>query len=105
MFLAMFGGSFFGILPPADLYGPDHRCHVMRALAFAPGAAANQAFVNLNRMLAPDAVPLWPDHAGTELVQDLEGGFITRKPELALELERGLAGRLGCHQITGPKPD
>jgi len=44
-----------------------------------------------------DLIPLWPDHTSPELVEDLESGFIARKPKLALELKRRLAGRLGCH--------
>jgi hypothetical protein len=103
--LAVFRGSFLSIFAAADLYRPDYRCHVVCPFALTPGATANQAFINLNRMLASNTVTLGPNHAGTELVKDLEGSFITRKPELALELKRGLAGCLGRHQITSPKPD
>ena len=63
MFLAMFCGPIFGVFAAADLYGPNDRCHVMRAFALASRATANQAFVNFDRMLASNTVPLWPDHA------------------------------------------
>jgi hypothetical protein len=95
--LAVLCSAIFRIFAQADLYSPNDRCHVVLPLALASRAPANQALVNLNRMLAPNAVALWPDHASPEFVENLEGGFITRKPELALELERGLAWGLGCH--------
>jgi hypothetical protein len=77
----------------------------MHPAALAPSAASDEAFVNFDWMLAPNAVPLWPDHAGPELMQDLKGGFIAGEAQLALELKGRLARRLGCHQITSPKPD
>src|ERR1035441_10912749 len=77
----------------------------LESAAHAPHMAPDQALVNLNRMLATDTVTLWPDHAGTELMEDLEGCFVARKPELALKLKGRLPRRLGCHEITRPKPD
>ena len=55
-------------------------------------------------MFAANAVTLWPDHTRAELVKDLKGGFIAGKAQLPLKLERGLAGRLRCHQVSAPKP-
>jgi hypothetical protein len=95
--LAVFCCPFLSVLAKADLYGPDDRRHVVHPLALAPRAATDQALVNFNWMLATNAVAFWPDHPGPELVENLEGGFIAREPELALELKRGLAGRLGGH--------
>jgi hypothetical protein len=44
------------------------------------------------------------NHAGAELVEDLKGGFVTGKPDLALELCGGHARGLAGHQIGRPEP-
>jgi hypothetical protein len=78
---------------------------MMRSVALAPSAAPNQAFIYLNRIFASYAVPVWPDHSGPKLVEDLEGGFIAGETQLPLKLKSGLARRLGCDQISTPEPD
>jgi hypothetical protein len=105
MFLMVLGDPIFSILAPTHLDRSDYNRHMMNAATFAAGAASDEAFVNFDWMLAPNAIPLWPDHAGPELMQNLESGFIASKTELALKLKRGLARGLGCHEITSPKPD
>jgi hypothetical protein len=69
----------------------------MLSPALASVAATDQAFVNLDLMDSANAVALRADHSGPQLVKDLKGGFIATQAKLALELKRGLAGRLGCY--------
>jgi hypothetical protein len=97
MFLPMLSGPIFGIFAASHLDRAGHNRHVMHTAALAPSAASDEAFVNFDWMLAPNALPLWPDHAGPELMQNLKSGFIASKAELALKLKRRLARRLGCH--------
>ena len=97
MFLPMLSGPIFGIFAAPHLDRAGHNRYVMHTAALAPSAASDEAFVNFDWMLAPNAVPLWPDHAGSEFMQNLESGFIASKAELALKLKRGLARRLRCH--------
>ena len=54
--------------------------------------------------LAADAVLIRPNHTSAELVEDLKGGFVTGKPDLALELCGRHAGRLAGNQIGRPEP-
>ena len=104
MVLAILRRTVFGILATADLYSPDYYCHIVLPLASASVATADQTFVNLDWVLAADAIPFRADHTGPKFMKDLERGFVAREPELALELKRGLAGRLGCNQISAPEP-
>jgi hypothetical protein len=99
------GDPIFGILSAAHFNCSGYKCHVMDAATFAAGSAPDQALINFNHMLAADAISLWTDHTGPQLMEYLEGGFIAGKSELALKLERGLAWRLSCDQITSPEPD
>jgi len=55
-------------------------------------------------MFAADAIPLWPNHSGPQLMKDLKGGFVSRQAKLPLKLESGLPWCLGRHQIRRPKP-
>ena len=61
---------------------------VVNALALAARAAADPGFVDFDMVagLAADAVLIRPNHTSAELVEDLKGGFVTGKPDLALEL-------------------
>ena len=54
---------------------------------------------------AADAVLIVAHHARAQLMEDAEGGFVSRQPELPLELHRRHAGRLAGDQIGGPEPD
>jgi hypothetical protein len=103
--LAVLGDPIFGILSAAHFNCSSYERHVMDTTTFAAGSAPDQALINFNHMLASDAISLWTDHTGPQLMEYLEGGFIAGKPELALKLERGLAWRLSGDQITSPEPD
>src|SRR5208337_2262111 len=76
----------------------------MNAATFAARLAANQAFVHFDLVLAADGVTLGTNHTRSELVENLEGGLITRERKLALKLDRGLSGDLRGHQICAPEP-
>jgi len=104
MGLAMFGDTLLGIFARPHLDRSNDRRHVMDSAAFAARSTTDKALVYFNRMHAADAIALGPDHCRPEFMQDLEGGFVAGKPELALELKRGLARGLSCHQIGTPKP-
>jgi len=97
MVLAVFGSPGFAIFAQAHFHGSNDCGHAMNAGLFSLGSATNEAFIQLDYMLSANAVTLGPDHAGTELVEKLEGCFIAREPELALELERRLAWGLSGH--------
>ena len=79
---------------------------VVNAPALAAGAAADPGFVDFDMVaaFAADPIPAGPNHAGAELVEDLKGSLVTGKPNLALELRSGHAGRLTGNQIGRPEP-
>src|ERR1019366_8292846 len=104
MGLAMFGGTLIGVFTNSNLDRANHRGHVVNTPAFSARSSADKALIHFDRMLAADTVPLWPDHSRPEFVQDLEGGFITGKSKLPLELKSGLAWSLCCDQIGTPEP-
>jgi hypothetical protein len=76
------------------------------ATPFAACAPANIGLVGLdmNVRAGADAILVGAHHAGAQLVQDLEGGFIARQSQLALELYRRHTGCLGRHQVSAPEP-
>ena len=81
--------------------------HLVRdAPAFSSRPTTDIAFIDFDVLAKPAANPIliWSNHTGTQLVQDLESGFVTRKPDLALELHGRHAGRLAGDQIGGPEP-
>ena len=73
---------------------------------FATSPASNIGFVHLNMLPAPASNPvlIGMHHARTELMQNAEGGFITGKTDLALELCGRHAGCLAGNKISRPKP-
>ena len=77
---------------------------MMHALALAARLAAHVALVNLNWVLTADGIALGEDHASAELVEDLEGCFVSTKAKLALKLKCGHARRLRGHKVGAPKP-
>ena len=87
-----------------NLNGADHNRLVVSAATFAACLAADEAFVNLDRMLAADGVALGANHTSAELVEYLEGCLITRERKLTLELNSGLSWDLRGHQVCAPKP-
>ena len=100
----MFRAAFFGILSQADFDGSDNNGFIVAALS-ALGSRAYKALINFYPMFSADGVTIWADHPGPQLMEYLEGGFIPRKAKLPLELEGRLTRRLGCDQISAPKPD
>ena len=92
------------IIAGAHLDRADHRGLMMNAAPFAPRLAADEAFIDFDRMFAADPVALRAHHARSQLVQNREGRFIAVQPELPLKLERRLSRRLRCHQVSAPEP-
>jgi hypothetical protein len=62
MIFAIFCGTLFGIFPLANLHCANDRCHMVGAPAFTASTATDKAFVNLDRMLAPNRIAFGPDH-------------------------------------------
>jgi hypothetical protein len=87
-----------------NLYSANYDRLVMSSATFATCLAADQAFINFDRMLAANGISLWANHTGAELVEYLKGSLITRERKLALELNCALAGSLRGHEIRAPKP-
>ena len=54
--------------------------------------------------LAADPLLIWPNHVGAELVEDLKGGFVAGKPNLAPELCGRHAGRLAGDTVPAVSP-
>jgi hypothetical protein len=69
MVLPIFGCTILGVFAFAHFDGTHDRCHVMLSSAIASVAATDQAFVNLDLMRAANAVALWPDHSGPQLMK------------------------------------
>jgi len=78
----------------------------VNAPALATRATADPGFIDFDVIAgsAADPILIRSNHAGAELVEDLKGGFVTGKPDLALELCGGHAGGLAGHQIGRPEP-
>src|SRR6516165_2437959 len=55
--------------------------------------------------IATDAVATRSDHAGAELVEDLERRFVAVQAKLALELDGRHAWCMARNQVCGPEPD
>jgi hypothetical protein len=92
------------VCPRPNLYSADDNSFVMRTATLPSRLAADQAFVNFDRMLAANGIALWSDHASAELVKDLESRLVAGERELALELNGGLSWDLRGHQVRAPKP-
>ena len=91
----------------ADFDGGGHQRLVVDAPAFAARSPAHPRLVDLDMLARPaaDAVLIGAHHASAQFVEDTEGGFVSRQPELPLELHRRHTGRLAGDQIGGPEPD
>jgi hypothetical protein len=87
-----------------NLYSADHDRLVMGTATLAACLAADQAFINFDRMLATNGIALGADHASAELVEYLKGRLIATETKLALKLDRRLSRRLRGHEIRAPKP-
>lgn len=80
----------------------------MNAFTLTPDRPADVGFVNLNVVLdadsAADAVAVGSHHSRAQLVQDLEGGFVSGEAKLPLKLHSRKAGRHAGNEISAPKP-
>jgi hypothetical protein len=92
------------ILTRPNLYSTNHDRLVMCAATFASRLAADQAFINFDRMLAANGVALGANHTGAELMEYLKGRLVATESKLPLELDGGLSGDLRGHEIRAPKP-
>ena len=102
--LAFSAGAVFGIFPPPHFDSAQDGSLVMHAATLGARPATDQTLINFYGIFAADGFPLRADHARAQLMEDLEGGFITGQAELPLELQRGLAGRLSGNEVSAPKP-
>src|SRR5271166_121079 len=93
-------------LPVANLDGGRHQRLAVNASPFATSPAPNVGFVHLNMLSGPAANPvlIGSYHARTELMQNAEGGFISRQSKLPLKLHRRHALSLAGNQIGRPEP-
>ena len=55
--------------------------------------------------MATDAVAIRSDHAGAELVEDLERRLVAVQPKLTLELDGRHAWRVARNEVCGPEPN
>ena len=55
--------------------------------------------------MATDAVAIGSDHAGAELVEDLERRLVAVQPKLTLELDGRHARRMARNEVCGPEPN
>src|SRR5208337_2709488 len=92
------------VLTRPDFDSADYGGLVMHATPFSARLTADVTFVYFNRVVAPDGVTLWANHASAEFMEDLKGRFIAAKRELALELNGRLTGCLRGHKVSAPKP-
>jgi hypothetical protein len=62
---------------------------VVDASALAACPTADPGFADLDMLIraSTDAIPVGADHSSAELVENLKGSFVARKPELPLELD------------------
>ena len=79
----------------------------MYASALAAGTPTDVGFVGLDVFpgLAPDPILVRAHHASAQLVENLKGRFVARKPELPLELDGRHSGCLAGNQIRRPEPN
>ena len=96
-----------GALALSDFDGACHEHHIVDTTSFATRASSNPCFVGFDDFirLAADPVLVGAHHTGTQLVKNLESGFVARQPELTLELDSRHAGCLTGNQVRTPKPD
>src|SRR5260221_2439135 len=93
-------------LPVANLDGGRNQRLVVDTPAFAACPSTDPHLIDFAMLLwsRADTVLIGPHHACSEFVQNLEGGLITGRPELALELHGGHAGRLAGNKVCCPEP-
>ena len=90
----------------ADFDSSGDQRFVMDAAAFAASPPAGPRLIDLDMFrTAANPVLIWPHHASPKLVQNAEGGFISRQPKLPLKLHCRHTRRLAGDKVGGPEPD
>jgi len=92
------------LLARPNLNGADDKSFMMNTASLAARLAADKAFVNFYWMLSANLITLGTDHASAQLVENLEGGFITSQSKLALKLNGRLTRCRRGHEVRSPKP-
>ena len=89
-----------------NLDGSGDKYHVVNASTLAASAAADVGFIGFDMLSGVTANPILvgAHHAGPQFVKNLEGGLISRQPELPLELDGRHAGRLAGNQVGCAEP-
>jgi hypothetical protein len=91
----------------ANLHGGDDERLMVNATALAASGAADIGFVDFDVLAdrAADLIAVGANHSSPQLVEDLEGGFVSAKAKLPLELDRRHAGREAGREVSSPKPN
>jgi hypothetical protein len=74
------------LVPGHNLDGTDHEYFVSYTAALPLRCTAYECLVHLDRELLTDGVTFRTDHRGLELMEHLEGSFVSFNPEHFLEL-------------------
>ena len=79
---------------------------MVNASALSARTAANPGFIGLDVFprFSADTVLVGANHADTELMQNLEGGFVARQSKLPLKLDGRDTWRLAGDQVGRPEP-
>jgi hypothetical protein len=77
------------IFSMAHFNGTSNQNLVVDASALAACPTADAGLVDLDMLVraSTDPIPDGTDHSSAELVENLKGSFVARKPELPLELD------------------
>ena len=70
---------------------------MMNASAFSTRTPPDQCFIYFDMLtrMPPDAILLWANHTGSQLVKNAESRLIARQPKLPLELSGRYPLRMG----------
>jgi len=73
----------------AHFNGTSNQNLVVDASALAACPTADAGLVDLDMLVraSTDPIPVGTDHSSAELVENLKGSFVARKPELPLEMD------------------
>ena len=92
------------VLARPNLNGADNDRFVVGATTFAARLAADQAFIDFDRILVADGVALRTNHTSAKLVEYLESSLVASERELTLKLDGRLPWHLRGHEVCAPKP-
>ena len=83
-----------------------HEGFMVNASPLSTRTTANQSLIDLDDFaeFPADPVLIWADHTGTQLVEYLEGSFVTGQSKLPLKLDSRYAGCLTGDQVGCPEP-